>query len=146
MNTTVSAVRPSPTARGWLAALAGQRPRRGLVLALALSLILHGALSLWPVEVPTTPDDVPLQATITEMPPPPVPAPVAAAKARPKPRRATAPPPPAPIVEPEPVAAPEPQALPIEPTPEAIAMGPEPAAEAESAPAADPAAATTAGE
>ena len=38
----------------WIARLARERPRRGLVIALALSLALHLALSLWPVEVPTT--------------------------------------------------------------------------------------------
>ena len=102
MNTTTAAM-PSPApARGWIARLARERPRRGLVIALALSIALHGALSLWPAEVPTTVDDVPLQATITEMPPPPAPAPVAAAKPRPRPRRATAPP--APVAAPEPAA------------------------------------------
>jgi hypothetical protein len=128
------------TARGWLARLGRQRPRRGLVVALALSLALHGVLSLWPAEVPTTPDEVPLQATITQMPPPPLPTPIAA-KPRPKPRRATAPPAPPPAATPEPVAAPEPEAPPIEPTPEAIAMGPEPVAEAVAAEPATPTAA-----
>jgi hypothetical protein len=117
----------SATARAWGSRLAAERPRRGLVVALALSLALHGALSFWPAEVPASVDDVPLQATITEMPPPPLPTPVAAAKPRPRPRRATAPP--APVAAPEPVATPEPEAPPVEPTQEAIATGPEPAAE-----------------
>ncbi len=126
--TTTAAAMPSPApAREWIARLARERPRRGLVVALALSLALHGVLSLWPAEVPTTADDVPLQATITEMPPPPAPAPVAAAKPRPRPRRATAPP--APVAAPEPAATTEAEAQPIEPTPEGIATGPQPATE-----------------
>ena len=137
MTTTTAAMSSPAPARGWIARLARERPRRGLVIALALSLALHGVLSLWPAEVPTTADEVPLQATITEMPPPPAPAPVAAAKPRPRPRRATAPP--APVAAPEPVAPTEAEAPPIEPTPQAIATGPEPATEevvaAEPAPA-----------
>ena len=127
MNTTTA---PSPTANvePWVAWVKAQRPRRGLIVALALSLALHGALSLWPAELPTNPDEAPLQATIKEMPPPPLPTPVATAKPRPKPRRATAPPPP--VAAPEPSPAPEQEAAPIEPTPDAMAMGPEPAAEA----------------
>ena len=137
MTTTTAAMSSPAPARGWIARLARERPRRGLVIALALSLALHGVLSLWPAEVPTTADEVPLQATITEMPPPPAPAPVAAPKPRPRPRRATAPP--APVAAPEPVAPTEAEAPPIEPTPQAIATGPEPATEevvaAEPAPA-----------
>jgi hypothetical protein len=105
-------------------------PRRGLLVALALSVALHIAVSMWPAELPTTPEAIPLQATITELPPPPKPAVVAAAKPRPKPRRAYAPRPPAPAPKPEPPAAPAPEAPLIEPTPEAIATGPEPAVEA----------------
>jgi len=71
------------------------------------------------------PDAVPLQATITEMPPPPKPAPPAAAKPRPKPQRATAPPAPAPAPLPEPATAVAPEAPVTEPTAEAIATGPE---------------------
>ena len=87
MNTTTAPSSPAATGP-WAARLKAQRPRRGLVVALALSLALHGALSLWPAELPAAPDESPLQATIKEMPPPPLPAPVAAAKPRPKPRRA----------------------------------------------------------
>ena len=68
---------------------------RALLWALAGSLLLHVALSLWPVDEVETPDAIPLQATITELPPPPRPAPPAPApKPQPKPRRADAPPPP----------------------------------------------------
>ena len=135
MNTTTA---PPPTANAgaWITRFMAQRPRRGLVVALALSLALHGVLSLWPAELPTNPEDAPLQATIKEMPPPPLPAPVAAAKPRPKPRRVTAPP--APVAAPEPAPAPEQEAAPVEPTAEAIAMGPEPAAEAVTAVPAGP--------
>jgi hypothetical protein len=48
-------------------------PRRALLVALALSVALHAAMSLWPGELDTTPDTLPLQASIVEMPPPPVP-------------------------------------------------------------------------
>src|SRR5215831_5269881 len=98
MSTAATA---ASTANATLAAWLGtQRPRRGLVFALLLSLVLHGAVSLWPGELPTNPDEAPLQATLKEMPPPPLPTPVAAAKPRPKPRRATAPP--AAVAAPEP--------------------------------------------
>jgi uncharacterized protein DUF3108 len=126
VNTTAAPSSPANPA-AWVAWLRTQRPRRGLVVALALSLVLHGALSLWPAELPTNPDEAPLQATIKEMPPPPLPAPVAAAKPRPKPRRATAPP--APVAAPVPASASEQEAAPVDPTAEAMAMGPEPAAE-----------------
>jgi hypothetical protein len=137
VNSTTGALPSAATDRGWVTRLARERPRRGLVIALVLSLALHGAFSLWPAEVPTTPEDVPLQATITEMPPPPIPAPIAA-KPRPRPRRATAPPAPPPVAASEPVAAPATEAAPVEPTPEALAMGPEPAVETVVAEAAPP--------
>jgi hypothetical protein len=76
--------------------------RRVLVCALASSLAVHLALSLWPVEIGTTPETQPLQATLTELPPPPKPAPVAAP---PKPKRAIARPAPVTAPEPAPVAA-----------------------------------------
>jgi hypothetical protein len=137
VNTT-TAPSSTVTAGTWIAWLKAQRPRRGLVVALALSLALHALLSLWPAELPTHPDEAPLQATIKEMPPPPLPTPLAAAKPRPKPRSATAPP--APVAAPVPAPAPEQEAAPVEPTPEAMAMGPEPAAEAVPAAPAEPAA------
>lgn len=102
------------------------RVRRALALAVALSAAAHLALSLWPVRLPAAPDDVPLQASITEMPPPPRPA-AAPAKAtpRPKPRRATTPPAPQslPVVAAEAATDAVPET--IEPTPDALAAGPE---------------------
>ena len=131
MNATTAPFSTANTG-AFVAWLNAQHPRRGLVFALALSLALHGALSLWPAELPPNPDEAPLRATIKEMPPPPVPAPVAAAKPRPKPRRATAPP--APVAAPEPSPSREHEVAPVDPTPDAIAMGPEPAAETVPAP------------
>jgi hypothetical protein len=113
-------------------------PRRGLIIGLALSIAVHATLSFLPDEEATSPDTLPLQATITEMPPPPMPA--ATAKARPKPQRPTAvrpPQAPAPAAVEE-VAAKEPE--PIEPTAEAIATGPEPPVEVAAAPPPDAAA------
>lgn len=123
--------------------LRAAKPRRGLVVALVLSLVVHAGLSLLPDEETTSPDLAPLQATITEMPPPPVPA-MATAKARPRPQRPTAVRPPQ-VTTPsaiEEVAAREPEPAPIEPTAEALATGPEPPVEVAAAPppeaAADP--------
>ena len=106
-------------------------PRPGLVVALALSLALHAVLSLWPGEIDTAPETLPLQASIVEMPPPPMPAAKVAEKPRPKPQRPTARrphfEPPAPVVQE--LAAQPPEAQLVEPTPDAIATGPEPATE-----------------
>ena len=68
-----------------------------LLAALTASVAVHVALSLWPVEIGNTPETLPLQATITELPPPPQPNPVPPAK-KPKPKRAI----PAPMSTPEP--------------------------------------------
>ena len=116
--------------------IVAQAPRRGLIAGLALSIAVHVAFSFWPAEVETPPDTVPLQASITELPPPPKPAAAAAAKPRPKPQRVTAPPAP---IEPagRPVAATEPKPPPTEPTAEAIATGPEPPTETVAAEPAD---------
>ena len=99
---------PPPRCVGAAARVAGGlwTRRRVLLAALATSLAVHFALSLWPVELETEPELQPLQATITELPPPPKP--VAAAAAKPKPRRTTpkAVAPTAPIAEPAPEAAP----------------------------------------
>ena len=46
-------------------------PRRLLLAALATSLAVHLALSLWPVEFDAPPDQAPLSVSLTEMPPPP---------------------------------------------------------------------------
>jgi len=73
------------------------RARRALWIALALSVLIHAAWSLWPLETPKTPDETVLSATLTEMPAPPPLAAAPAAKPRAKPRRAApAPSPPAP--------------------------------------------------
>ena len=73
------------------------RARPSLWIALLLSLAVHLAWSLWPVEPPTPPDEVVLSATLTEMPAPPVPS-AAPKSAQPKPRAKPkrAPPPPEP--------------------------------------------------
>ena len=86
-----AAVLAGPPRSGWRT--------RVLPLALTASLAVHLALSLWPVDMPTTPEAVPLLATITELPPPPSPAAIAP-RPKPKPKRVTAPP--APVVGPEP--------------------------------------------
>jgi len=101
------------------------RPR--YVIALAASLAVHVAFSLWPAEFTPAPAAPPLQATITELPPPPsVATAVAAAKPKAKPRRVSPIAPPAPVTSPDPapIAASEEPAL-IEPTADAIATGPE---------------------
>ncbi len=83
------------------AARAGAHTRKLLLAALALSLIAHLAMTLWPVEMPASPDATPLAVTITEMPPPPKPT-VAAAKASPPKPRRVRPRPPAPVPVPAP--------------------------------------------
>jgi len=76
--------------------------------ALATSLAVHFALSLWPVDMAATPETPPLSVTLTEMPPPPKPVPVAAAP-KPKPKRIA----PRPVAPPVPVSAPEPAPAPV---------------------------------
>ena len=85
------------------------RPSLALVVALAISLVVHFALSLIPDELPVTPDEAPLTATLRELPPPPLvtAAPAPKPKPRPKPR-------------PPPIAAPIPQA----PAPDVIPESP----------------------
>src|SRR5450432_540485 len=118
----------SPASASWVRALA-RNPRRVLVFALGISLLVHVALTQWPVNVA---EDAaappPLAVAITELPPPPTPATQPAAP-KPKPRRAapvaTANVPSAtviPVPAPEPVAAAEPE--PVAPEP----VAPEPAA------------------
>jgi hypothetical protein len=110
-------------------ALRRRQVRPGFLIALLASIAVHVAFSLWPVDFTSAPEDPPLQATITELPPPPRPV-VAAAKpaAKPtvKPRRPKASAATAQITsaQPAPVAASEEPVL-IAPTPDAIAAGPE---------------------
>jgi len=112
------------------------RPRTALVVALAISLGVHLALSLVPDELPRTPDEVPLTATLQEIPPPPpqVAAAPPAPKAKPKPK-----PRPTPRPAPAPVAPVAPEPLPADPLPEPPADAP--TSLAEETPAAEPVAA-----
>ncbi len=66
---------PPTSALRWPKAL---RSGRALAVALAISLVVHLAFTRWPVTLPDDPDDVPLTATITELPPPPLPEPAPA--------------------------------------------------------------------
>jgi uncharacterized protein DUF3108 len=71
-----------------IAARDGSRVRRSLWIALALSILIHAAWSLWPMEPPKSDDDVVLNATLTEMPAPPTAAPQSTSeKPHPKPKR-----------------------------------------------------------
>ena len=97
----------------------------GLAVALALSLLLHAVFTLWPVRLQGDVEPPPLTATITELPPPPAAVATATPKPRAKAKRAPVATPAAPVAqmqtdEPAPAEAPL-----IEPTPDAIAMGPE---------------------
>jgi uncharacterized protein DUF3108 len=82
------------------------RVRPSLWVALALSLVVHAVWSLWPADVPETPEDKVLTATLTELPAPPPPT-AAPAPPKPKPKRPPAPKPAPPAPAAEPVA-PEP--------------------------------------
>ncbi len=98
------------------------RVRRGLLVALALSIAVHAIVSLAPKTLPEARDDTPLVASIRELPPPPAPA--ATPPRPPAPKARPRPPPPAPASPP----APEPIAA--EPEPEAVQMPADDAAEA----------------
>jgi len=110
----------------WFRACA-RNPRRVLAFALVVSLLVHLALTQWPVHFGEDTDaSSPLAVAITELPPPPAPAaqPVAP---KPKPKRAapvvTAAVPSATVVPepaPEPVATPEPE--PAAPEPAAVPL------------------------
>src|SRR5438128_4991874 len=64
------------------------RVRPSLWIALVLSILIHAAWSLWPVEPPKSADDVVLSATLTEMPAPPAAAPApSTSKPKAKPKR-----------------------------------------------------------
>ena len=98
--------------------------RRLLLGALAISLAVHLAMSLWPVEFESMPESAPLAVTLAEMPPPPVPV---AAKPKTKPKRIA----PRPAAPPVPVSTPEPAPLAADDTvaadATAVAAAPEPA-------------------
>jgi len=118
--------------------LTQRRVRPRYLIALAASLAVHLAFSLWPADFTSIPAAPPLQATITELPPPPRVV-AAAPKPKAKSRRTSPIAPPAPVTAPEsaPTAASDEPAL-IEPTADAIAAGPEqPAVPVEVAAAAD---------
>jgi len=84
--TALSAISLLDPALQAAAARADTRTRRLLLGALLLSLVVHLMVSLWPVELPTTPESTPLTVSITELPPPPTPTATAAAKPKPKPK------------------------------------------------------------
>jgi len=80
--------RSSPATSAPISAAPRVRPvRKGLLLALALSVLVHAVWTLWPVEFAPEPEGTVLTATLTEMPPPPVP------RAEPTPIRSSAAPP-----------------------------------------------------
>jgi len=130
------------TLRDGLAAAGASRPpwwraRRGLLIALALSVAIHALASLAPQSLPATRDTTPLTVSVKELPPPPVPA---AATPRPPPPKARPRPP-----RSAPPTAPAPSEVPAEPevaqpavAGDAVATG-EPATAGESAPTAEPA-------
>ena len=64
---TATTTAPSPSLLATTLRLAqsqaGVRTRRVLATALALSFVLHVALTLWPVDIETAPDATPLTAT-----------------------------------------------------------------------------------
>ncbi len=130
---------PSPGAGAALRALREPATRRRVLAgALATSLAVHLAFSLWPVDLDAPPETPPLSVTLTEMPPPPKPVPVAAAP-KPKPKRIA----PRPVAPPMPVSEPEPPPIAIdEPAPvaadEPAIANAEPGI-ADAAPAAEPA-------
>lgn len=66
-------------------------PRPAFLIALALSLVIHVAVSLLPDDSATRSESTPLTATLTELPPPPTPVPVATPAPAPKPKPRTSP-------------------------------------------------------
>jgi hypothetical protein len=108
-------------------------PRRALALALALSLLVHLALTQWPLH-PAAEDEsmAPLAVAITELPPPPTPTAAPVVKPKPKPRR----PPPVATAQ-VPSASVVPEAVP-EPAPEPPAAEPPPAQPTEAPATAQP--------
>ena len=55
------------------AQLSARPVRKGLLAALAVSVLVHVAWTFWPVDTTAEPEGTVLTATLTEMPPPPVP-------------------------------------------------------------------------
>jgi len=126
------------THKGW------RDPRRVLAVALALSALVHLALTQWPVHITEDGESTPpLAVAITELPPPPAPVAAPVAKPRPKPRRAppvaTAEVPSASVVpEPAPEPEPAPAEAPPSESPTAQADAPEPSPEVTTAPPPEP--------
>lgn len=111
------------------------RARGGLLIAFALSVAIHAAVSLAPKSLPATRDTTPLTVSVKELPPPPVPSAATPRppppKARPSPARS------APTTAPGPIRAPaEPDVAPPATEGNAVATG-KPATEGESAPTAE---------
>ena len=123
MTTILPSTTTAPSVPAARAARARSAAYRGLSIALVASLAVHLAFSLWPAEMPASPDATPLIATITELPPPPKPvATPSPPKPRARPKSAAAMPAPAPSPEVVAEAPVEPDA--IEPTADAISAGP----------------------
>ncbi len=123
----------APTVPAW--ARPSPKTRRALWVALALSLAVHLAFSFWPATVPEEAEDIPLTATLTELPPPPAPTPPAE-PAKPKAaRKAAARPAPA---SPESAVMAE-HLAPVSPAPPAAAAAPAAAAPASPEPLVEPA-------
>jgi len=65
--------RSNPSQPALLSPLRPRPVRKALLLALAISVLVHIAWTFWPVDTMVAPDETVLTATLTEMPPPPVP-------------------------------------------------------------------------
>jgi hypothetical protein len=65
--------RSNPSPPAVMSPLTPRPVRKGLLLALAISVLVHVAWTFWPVDTMVAPDETVLTATLTEMPPPPVP-------------------------------------------------------------------------
>jgi len=103
--------------------------RRALVVALALSLLLHLAWSLWPVDFTPTiaPEEPPLTATLREMPPPPPPEVAPAPVPKTLPATPHMPPRRKPVPHKPVIATPAPSAAPPVPAPAPVAENAAPA-------------------
>jgi hypothetical protein len=148
VTTTLTQPLPQPSFASTLdaaGAIARRKAVRGFLVALLVSLAIHAMFTLWPGLGTSAPESIPLQATLTELPPPPKPTPAPPKPTtRPKPKRTTPlpVPTPAPVAEPEaPPAAEEPQAAPAPEAAPAAEPGPataEAAAELEPLPPPEP--------